>query len=83
MHGDDPFRRRWTRYLIAAATGVIALITLIAGYGYVTGAPWVGMVEYTYDAGWRVTSSDGYKFSETVRPPCCERPIKIELSCQA
>jgi hypothetical protein len=31
-------------------------------------------------------ADDGYDqpfFSETVRPPCCERPIKIELSCQA
>lgn len=61
MHGDDPFQRRWARYLLAAAVGVIALIALIAVYGYVTGAPWVGMVEYTYDAGWRVTSTDGYK----------------------
>lgn len=61
MHGDDPFQQQWARYLIAAAVGMIALIALIAVYGYVTGAPWVGMVEYTYDAGWRVTSSDGYK----------------------
>ncbi|RIK15111.1 MAG: hypothetical protein DCC51_15085 [Anaerolineae bacterium] len=22
-------------------------------------------------------------FSETVRPPCCDRPLKIELSCQS
>lgn len=30
-----------------------------------------------------VDGDDQPFFSETVRPPCCERPIKFELSCQS
>jgi hypothetical protein len=47
--------------LVGIALGVVLLVAVIAVYGYVTGTPWVGMIEYTYDANGRVTASDGYK----------------------
>jgi hypothetical protein len=50
-------RRALFRITIAA----IAVIALVALYGYLTGARWTGIIEYTYDSRWRVTSSDGYK----------------------
>ena len=49
------------RTLIRLTLAAVAVIALIALYGYLTGARWTGMIEYTYDSSGRVIASDGYK----------------------